>query len=162
LASLAPGLALVPAFGGDLDLVADLRGFVILPPELNILRHLSPQALPSGFVLHTSGPGYSSGGKFRELCVKGSRKRRRVRLRNGFRYCSAAPQPQDTSGCTQWGGIVRYLRCGRCVEAPEDAARCDRLRGAEADPIAWLDFEMAHYSVHGSFGDSGWWSLCQR
>src|SRR5205823_12278545 len=28
LASLAPGLDLVPAFGGDLDLVADLRGLV--------------------------------------------------------------------------------------------------------------------------------------
>ena len=47
LASLAPGLALVPAFRGDLDLVADLRGFVILLPALDILRHLSPQALPS-------------------------------------------------------------------------------------------------------------------
>src|SRR5687767_10306982 len=28
LASLAPGLAFAPAFGGDLDLVADLRGLL--------------------------------------------------------------------------------------------------------------------------------------
>src|SRR5437870_4283479 len=28
LASLAPGLAVAPAFGGDLDLVADLRGLL--------------------------------------------------------------------------------------------------------------------------------------
>jgi hypothetical protein len=41
LASLAPGLAWAPAFGGDVDLVADVRGLVILPPELYILRHLS-------------------------------------------------------------------------------------------------------------------------
>src|SRR6187397_2604724 len=38
LASLAPGLALVPAFGADSDVVADLRGFVIQSPELNILK----------------------------------------------------------------------------------------------------------------------------
>src|SRR5262249_31598498 len=40
LASLAPGLALVPAFGGDLDSVADLRG-------------LLARDLPSGFALRS-------------------------------------------------------------------------------------------------------------
>src|SRR6185295_2994424 len=40
------GLALGPAFAGDVDL-ADLRGFVILPPELNILRHVCHHASPS-------------------------------------------------------------------------------------------------------------------
>src|SRR5439155_15481665 len=55
LASLAPGMAFAPAFGGDLDLVADLRGLLARDVPLALRLCLARHAHGTRRRLHNDG-----------------------------------------------------------------------------------------------------------